>query len=61
MEPVSPQAASLISLITSAASVAVGFGLFSAELQQTIIAVGGTLIGAIFTVVNETRHKTLAK
>lgn len=58
---VSTLQASLIALVTTVASVAVGFGVFGSTTEQVVISVAGTAIGAVFAIVNEIKGNSLAK
>ena len=48
----------LISLIGTAASIALGFGLFSATTEQIIVSSAGTLISLGFQLYSELERKT---
>lgn len=54
--------ATLVQFITSIAGVAVGFGLFSSSLEQTVISATGIVIGAVVQAVAAIeRTKAVAK
>jgi hypothetical protein len=56
---VSTLQANIISLITAAAAIAVGFGFFGETTEQVVISVAGVVVGALFSVLNEIKGKTL--
>jgi hypothetical protein len=58
---VSTLQANIISLVTAAAGIGVGFGLFGETTEQVVISVAGIIVGALFSVLNEVKGNTLAK
>lgn len=58
---VSTLQASIISLVTAAAAIAVGFGFFGETTEQVVISVAGIVVAAVFSVANELKGNSLAK
>ena len=58
-EPVTPLQAAIIALVVSAAGIAVGFGLFSSEVEQIVVSAVPVIVGSLFVIINEARHKTI--
>lgn len=52
--------ASIIALIGTIASLAVGFGAFSSSTEQLVVSAAGTLVSLVFTIVNEAEKHTNA-
>ena len=53
--------ANVISLVGTAASIALGFGAFSATTEQIIVSSAGTLVSLGFTLFTEIRMNTKVK
>lgn len=53
--------ANLISLVGTVASLAVGFGVFSATTEQVVVSAAGTLISLGFSLFIELRTKTVVQ
>jgi hypothetical protein len=58
--PLSSLQTSIIALIGTVASLAVGFGVFSSTIEQLIVAGAGTLVSIVFQIVTELERKTTA-
>ena len=50
----------LVTLVTTVASLAVGFGAFSSTTEQVVVSAAGTLIGLGFSLFTELERKTVA-
>lgn len=58
--PVSSLQAAILSLITTAVSITVGFGVINNSLAGTITAIAGTAVAAVFQIATELHRKTEA-
>jgi hypothetical protein len=56
--PLSSLQAAILSLVTTAASIAVGFGVLSSTTEGVIVSIAGTVIAAVFQVATELHRKT---
>lgn len=58
--PVSSLQAAILSLITTALSIFVGFGIIDNTLAGTVTAVAGTAVAAVFQIATELHRKSEA-
>jgi hypothetical protein len=58
-EPLAPLAATIVGLVIAVVGIVVGFGVLGHEAAQIICSSAGTIIGAVFVIVNEIRHRTI--
>ena len=56
-----PLVSSIIGLATAVGSAIVAFGLLNGQTVQILVTLIGTVIGAVFPLVNSYHHRTVSK